>query len=217
MILLPTWSDWPRGRASVSVNIVKRSIILSIALAASPAPMAAQVPAQPPQTACCQRVEIIANRSSGFETVPEYLSVWVEPSSRHWAFDPAFVGEARKAFGMWSDAGVPVTFDFTGDSTRATIRIFWRDRFAEPVTGRSTWWTADGRLGGVDMEIALAAHPGVDAPGVRAVIMHEIGHLLGFSHTREPDSIMSYYVSRAELSERDVVRMQKRFALQARP
>ena len=64
------------------------------------------------------------------------------------------------------------------------------------------------------MEVALAAHPGVDAPIVRAVIMHEIGHLLGFSHTNEPDSIMSYYVSRAELSKRDVARMRRRFALQ---
>jgi hypothetical protein len=141
------------------------------------------------------------------------MSVWVEPSSRHWAFDPAFVAEAREAFGVWSDAGVPVIFDFTTDSTRAMIRIFWRNRFSDPVTGRSTWWTADGRLGRVDMEVALAAHPGVDAEIVRAVVMHEIGHLLGFSHTNEPDSIMSYYISRAELSKRDVARMRQRFAV----
>lgn len=159
-------------------------------------------------------MEITANRSSGFARVPEYMSVWVEPSSRHYAFHPAFVGEAREAFGVWSDAGVPVIFDFTSDSTRAMIRIFWRNRFGEPVTGRSTWWTADGTLGRVDMEVALAAHPGIDATTVRAVIMHEIGHLLGFSHTREPDSIMSYYASRAELSRRDIARMRLRFAAQ---
>lgn len=190
----------------------KKSIV-SIALAGIPFGLPAQQPLQPTPAACCARVEIIANRSSGFETIPEYMIVWVEPTSRHWAFDPAFVREAREAFGAWSDAGVPVVFDFTSDSTRAMIRISWRNRFGDPVTGRSTWWTADGQLGRVDIEVALAAHPGVDAQIVRAVIMHEIGHLLGFSHTREPDSIMSYYVSRAELSQRDVARMRKRFAL----
>lgn len=193
---------------------MNKGVLLSIVLAGIPSGLPAQQPVEATPAACCQRIEIIANRSSGFGRVPEYLSVWVEPASRHWAFDPAFVAEARAAFGIWSDAGVPVIFDFTSDSTRAMIRIFWRNRFSDPVTGRSTWWTADGQLGRVDMEVALAAHPGVNAPIVRAVIMHEIGHLLGFSHTNEPDSIMSFFVSRAELSKRDIARMRKRFALQ---
>lgn len=187
-------------------------MLVVLALAASAASLSAQQQAPAPG-ACCRRVEVIANRSSGFGEVPEYMSVWIEPSSRLWAFDPAFVNEAREAFGAWSDAGVPVIFDFTADSTRAMIRVFWRNRFTDPVTGRSTWWTADGRLGRVDMEVALTAHAGVDARTVRAAVMHEIGHLLGFSHSNEPDSIMSYYLNRAELSQRDLTRMRTRFAV----
>lgn len=191
-----------------------RLISLSIGLTGLASQLAAQQPAENPPD-CCRRIEITANVSSGFDKVPEYLIVWIEPESRHRPFDPAFVTEARAAFNVWSDAGVPVIFDFTSDSTRAMIRIFWRTRLSNALAGRSTWWTSESRLGGVDIEVALAAQSGTDASFVRAVVMHEIGHLLGFGHSREPDSIMAYYVGRPELSRRDVARMQQRFATRA--
>ena len=205
--------DWPAGPASVSVYTMRPSAVVFLALAAPAAALSAQQQSDPAPESCCRRVEVIANRSSGFGKVPEYMSVWIEPSSRLWSFEAAYVNEAREAFGAWADAGVPVIFDFTNDSTRAMIRVFWRNRFGDPLTGRSTWWTADGSLGRVDIEVALTASPGLDARTVRAVVMHEIGHLLGFSHSKEPDSIMSYYVSRPELSQRDLTRMRRRFAL----
>lgn len=195
---------------------MQRSFVLFVALIGIPCRTPAQQPVEPTSANCCPRVEIVANRSAGFDNVPEYLSVWIEPTSRLRLFQPTFVAEAREAFGVWSEAGVPVVFDFTADSARAIIRVFWRHRLSEPVTARSTWWKAAGQLERVDVEVALAAHPGVDAPIVRAAIMHEIGHLLGFKHSSERDSIMSYYLSRAELSRKDVQRMRVRFALDAR-
>ncbi len=195
------------------MNDVTRLVLAWIALAGIASRLPAQQSREAATAACCQRIEIIANRSSGFDRVPEYLSVWIEPVSRHWAFEPAFVSEARAAFGEWSDAGVPVIFDFTADSTRAMVHIYWKNRFNDRTIGRSTWWRADGRLGRADVEVALAAHPGVDAPIVRAVVMHEVGHLLGFSHVNESDSIMSYYITRPVLSRRDISRTRARFAL----
>lgn len=206
-------SDWTADQARLSVHDVTRLVPVFIVVAGIPLGLPAQPPPEAATGACCPRVEVIANRSRGFERVPEYLSVWIEPGSSHWAFRREYVSEAREAFGEWSDAGVPVIFDFTSDSTRAMIRVFWRNRFGDRTTGRSTWWTADDRLARVDVEVALAVGPGVDAPIVRAVVMHEIGHLLGFSHVNESDSIMSYYISRPALSSRDIARMRTRFAL----
>jgi len=204
--------------AHLSVKDVTRLVLVLFAVAVVPSPLPAQEPPEGAPAACCPRVEVIVNRSAGFERVPEYLSVWIEPHSRHWAFQRGFVDEARAAFGEWAAAGVPVIFDFTADSTRAMIRVLWRNRFGDRTSGRSTWWIANDGLTRADVEVALAAGPGIDAPIVRAVVMHEIGHLLGFSHVNESDSIMSYYITRPLLSGRDIARMRTRFGIRtARP
>src|SRR5205809_1010409 len=50
------------------------------------------------------------------------IRVWFAPT--HAAmFQPAFLDAIRAAFGQWTGAGVPVRFDFDGDSTNAEVIV----------------------------------------------------------------------------------------------
>jgi len=47
----------------------------------------------------------------------------------------------KSAFRLWASAGVPVRFDFDGDSTNAEVTVKWRIQFEIERTGQTdvTW------------------------------------------------------------------------------
>ena len=56
-----------------------------------------------------------------------------------------------------------------------------------------------------DIQLAVS-HPGggfVTPPQMRAIALHEVGHLLGLDHAESSDDIMSARVRVRELSESD--------------
>lgn len=135
----------------------------------------------------------------------EPMRVWVQ-SSQLDAFDAGYPQLVREAFSTWHAAGVPIYFSFTLDSARAEILVTWIDRFAERMTGRTRWahdrhqWIVGGSI-----ELALHQPDGspLDRAAVRAITLHEVGHLIGLDHTASEANVMSARVRVTELSEAD--------------
>jgi predicted Zn-dependent protease len=80
------------------------------------------------------------------------------------------------------------------------------DRFASGISGKTVWSRDNGWwLISSDIQLALS-HPGggtVSPPQIRAIALHEVGHLLGLDHSAAPDHIMSARIRVRELTDAD--------------
>src|SRR5207237_7630095 len=94
----------------------------------------------------------------------------------------------------------------TTDSAHAEVHVTWIDHFDQPISGR-TRWGRDDRWTITDANITLAMHHHqgelLDEDSMRAMAMHEIGHLLGLDHTSDSTSIMAPRVRVRGLSTAD--------------
>ena len=146
------------------------------------------------------------------------LRVWVQPKARHPGFDEANVPVVRQAFVEWSSLGLPVPFTFVNDSAMADVKVTWVDKFNESISGK-TLWAHDDAWWIVDANIQLAVHhhtgETLDSTSIRAIAMHEVGHLLGMDHTTDTTSIMAPKVRVRELSAADKATAQLLYQLPA--
>jgi hypothetical protein len=154
--------------------------------------------------------ELLLDRDSSLTRWPDRmrrpLRVWVAAGDQVADWRPVFNDQVRAAFTQWTDAGVPLRFAFVQDSASADVHVTWVDRFGEPISGK-TLWARDDRWWIVSADIALAVHhqdgDALDVPQIRAIALHEIGHLLGLDHTGDPANIMAAKVRVRELSVAD--------------
>jgi hypothetical protein len=92
------------------------------------------------------------------------------------------------------------------DSGDADVHVTWIDHFAEPISGK-TLWARDQSWWIVDANITIALHhnqgEALDAAAIRAIALHEVGHLLGLDHSGDTANIMTARVRVRDLSAAD--------------
>ena len=166
--------------------------------------------------------DVIVSHDSALARWPDRqgnpLRVWVQPTSRHQDFNAATVPVVRRAFVEWSEVGIPVPFTFVVDSAMADVRVTWVDKFNESISGK-TLWAHDEAWWIIDANIQLAVHhlsgEVLDTTSIRAIAMHEVGHLLGLDHTTDTTSIMAPKVRVRDLSPADRATAQLLYKLPA--
>ena len=154
--------------------------------------------------------ELLIQRDSALARWPDRrtkpLRVWVQPDSKVADFDVVYPELVRAAFEEWMDTGIPISFTFVLDSSRADIHVTWIDRFNEQISGK-TLWAHDDDWWIVEANIVLAVHhrggEPLDSSAVRAIALHEVGHLIGLDHTQDSANIMTPKVRVKELSAAD--------------
>jgi len=154
--------------------------------------------------------EVLLDRDSALARWPDRverpLRIWIGSGKGVAGWQTGFENEVRQAFNTWSTVGIPVGFELAPDSAHADVHVKWIDHFNEPISGKTVWsrddnwWIVDG-----DITIALHHRDGdpLDAPQVRAIALHEVGHLLGLDHTTDSSNIMAPRVRVRELSAAD--------------
>ena len=154
--------------------------------------------------------EILDQRDSSLARWPERpespLGVWIGAGDELRDWDSTHVRRVRDAFQEWSSAGTPVRFTFVTDSADADIHVTWTDTFAGTMHGK-TVWVRDGRWWIINGTITIALHRNtgevLGKSAIKAIALHEVGHVLGLDHTMDTRNIMTPKVRVRSLSEAD--------------
>jgi hypothetical protein len=133
-----------------------------------------------------------------------------------WTAD--YLPVVRDAFDSWVQVGIPVRFTFVVDSASADVHVRFISAFTNGISGKTIWSRDAGHwLVSSDIQLAVS-HPGggfVTPPQMRAIALHEVGHLLGLDHAESSDDIMSARVRVRDLSESDRATVRLLYAVPA--
>lgn len=134
------------------------------------------------------------------------VHVWIAPGEhlRRWRRDNRYV--VRDAFHAWTAAGAPVRFVFVADSARADVHVVWRTALPDGRAGQVTR-VADQRgwlrAATIELSTRNARGGAQKSSTIRAVALHEVGHLLGLEHSDDEGDVMAAWVTARTLSIHD--------------
>ncbi len=154
--------------------------------------------------------DLLRSRDSTLARWPDRITrplrVFIREDEGLPAWNPDFLPAVRDAFATWAQTGLPLRFTFVVDSASADVHVRFVERFPNGISGRTVWSRdSDYWLVAGDIQLAVS-HPdgaSVTPPQMRAIALHEVGHLIGLDHAASPDHIMSARVRVRELSEAD--------------
>jgi hypothetical protein len=135
------------------------------------------------------------------------IPVWVQsrPDLEDW--DAEYLDAVSDAFMAWDAVELPIRFRMVRDSIEAEIHVTWIPKFNEQISGR-TRWSRDDNWWIVNASILLAIHhqqgDRLDKSAMKAMALHEVGHLLGLDHTTNTGSIMAPRVRIRDLAAVDI-------------
>jgi hypothetical protein len=164
--------------------------------------------------------DVLNDRDSSLARWPDRVAnpllVWVQSADSIPDWNPAFVAQVKDAFTTWESTGIPVGFQFVNDSSKADVHVTWLDHFEEQISGK-TMWARDENWWIVDANIVIALHhnhgEALDPSAIRAIALHEVGHLLGLDHTADTTNIMTPRVRVRDLSAADRATMRLLYSL----
>ena len=146
------------------------------------------------------------------------ITVWVQsrPDMEDWSSE--YIEAVSEAFMAWDAVQLPVRFRMVPDSASAEIHVTWIPKFHEQISGR-TKWTHDNDYWIVSADITLAVHhqqgDRLDESAMKAMTLHEVGHLLGLDHTTNTGSIMAPRVRIRDLAPIDIATVRVLYSVPA--